>query len=164
MRLTLLTLALWCGTAAAADTPSREHLSGKGGERAYHEWHYSPVVKVGDLVIVSGIPSGPGETYEAQIRAMFERLKKELASAGATLADVVEINTFHANARDTDSFRAEFAKFAPIHHEYFPANYPAWTAVGTSALLARGAAVEMRVVAMIGSGKSPKVSIPAPAN
>ena len=162
MRHALLALALLPGAAFAADAPSREHLAAKGGEAAYHGWHYSPVVKVGDMVIVSGIPSGPGKTYEDQIHAMFKRLQAELATAGATLADVVEINTFHAQATDTERFRAEFDKFAPIHHEYFPANYPAWTAVGTTALLARGAAVEMRVVAMIGSGKNPKVSIPKP--
>ena len=163
MRHALLALALVSMPLFAADAPTREHLAAKGGESAYHDWHYTPVVKVGDMVIVSGIPSGPGKTYEEQIRAMFKRLQAELATAGATLADVVEINTFHAQATDTASFRAEFEKFAPIHHEYFPANYPAWTAVGTTALLANDAAVEMRVVAMIGSGKNPRVSIPAPA-
>ena len=163
MRLALLALALACCTAFA-DTPSREHLAPKGTERAYHDWHYTPVVKVGDMVIVSGIPSGPGATYEEQIHALFRHAKATLETAGASLADVVEINTFHANARDTESFRAEFEKFAPIHHEYFPANYPAWTAVGTTALLAQGAAVEMRLVAVIGSGKNPKVSIPVPAS
>ena len=60
------------------------------------------------------------------------------------------------------SFQAEFARFAPIHHEFFPSHYPAWSAVGTSALLAPGAVVEMRAVAMIGSGRAPKVDIPKP--
>ena len=162
MRPALLVLALAAAPAFAADAPSREHLGPKGTEGAYHEWHYTPAVKVGEMVIVSGIPSGPGATYEEQIHAMFRNAKATLETAGATLTDVVEINTFHANAKDTASFREEFARFAPIHHEYFPANYPAWTAVGTTALLAQGAAVEMRLVAVIGSGKNPKVSIPEP--
>ena len=59
--------------------------------------------------------------------------------------------------------RSKFPAVADLKALDFPANYPAWTAVGTPALLARGAAVEMRVVAMIGSGKNPKVSIPRPA-
>ena len=67
-------------------------------EASYHQWHYSPVVKVGDTVIVSGIPAGMGDSYEA--RGMFEALKAHLTTAGATLADVVEITTYHAQPRD----------------------------------------------------------------
>jgi len=66
---------------------------------------------------------------------------------------VVELTTFHANARDTGGFQKEFSEFQRIHHEYFPSGYPAWTAVGITALLAPGAALEMRVVAVIGAGK-----------
>jgi len=164
MRLALLALALAAATTASADEArSREHFAPKGGERSYHDWHYTPAVRVGDMVILSGIPSGPGATYEEQIHNLFKHARVTLEAAGASLADVVEINTFHANATDTETFNAEFAKFAPIHHEYFPQNYPAWTAVGTTALLQKGAAVEMRLVAVIGSGKTAKVSIPKPA-
>lgn len=163
MRLALLALSLVSAGAFAADAPTREHLAPKGWEASYHRTHYTPVVKVGDMVIVSGIPAGPGDTYEAQIRNLFENVRKHLETAGATMADVVEINTFHANVTDSKSFHAEYAKFAPIHHEYFPANYPAWTAVGTTALFQEGSPVEMRVVAVIGSGKNAKLSIPAPA-
>lgn len=148
--------------ASAAEPPTREHLAPDGWEDSYHQFHYTPVVKVGDMVIVSGIPAMRGDTYEAKIRWMFEQLKAHLQSAGATLADVVELTTFHAGPKDTTAFRAEFATFAKIHHEYFPAHYPAWTAVGTTALLAEGAPVEMRVVAMIGSGKAPKADIAKP--
>lgn len=163
MRFAAACCCLLLATAALAEVaPTREHFAPGRSARAYHEWHYTPVVKVGDMVIVSGIPAGPGETYEAQVRAMFERAKTELAAAGATLADVVEINTFHAGATDSKVFGEEFARFAPIHHEYFPRHYPAWTAVGTTALLAPGAPVEMRLVAVIGSGRNPKAEIPKP--
>jgi enamine deaminase RidA (YjgF/YER057c/UK114 family) len=125
-----------------------------GTERGYDEFHYAPAVRVGDTVVVSGIPAAKGTTYEEKVRNMFERLKAVLASAGADFADVVEIDTFHAQVTDTATFDAEFARFAAIHREYFPDHYPAWTAVGTTALLAPGAVVEMRVTAVIGSGKS----------
>ena len=148
--------------AFAADSPTREHLAPAGWEGSYHEHHYTPVVKVGEMVIVSGIPAMRGDTYEAKVRWMFEQLKAHLQSAGATLADVVELTSFHAGPKDTAAFRAEFEKFAKIHREYFPDHYPAWTAVGTTALLADGAPVEMRVVAIIGSGKAPKADIPKP--
>jgi enamine deaminase RidA (YjgF/YER057c/UK114 family) len=148
--------------ALAADVPSREHLAPAGWEGSYHDVHYTPVVKVGDMVIVSGIPAARGETYEAKVRWMFEQLRAHLASAGATMADVVELTSFHATPRDTAQFREEFAKLAPIHHEFFPDHYPAWTAVGTTALLAKDAPVELRAVAIIGSGKAPKADIPKP--
>lgn len=149
--------------SGAASTPSREHFAPRGMEASYHDYHYSPVVKIGDMVIVSGIPAGPGKTYEEQIRGLFERLEAHLATAGATMADVVELTSFHANATDSASFGAEFARFAPIHAEYFPDHYPAWSAVGTTALLQPGAPVELRAVAIIGSGRNPRADIARPA-
>ena len=156
--LVALTLALaGCAAAPERATVGKTIVIPARSDRAYDEYHYAPAVRVGDTVIVSGIPAGPGDTYEARITAMFERLKRTLEAAGATLADVVEINTFHVEVKDTPSFEAEFAKFLAIHKVYFPEGYPAWTAVGTTALLAEGAPVEMRVVAVIGAGKDVRV-------
>jgi enamine deaminase RidA (YjgF/YER057c/UK114 family) len=159
-RMHLCVVALLAGPAMADDAPSREHFAPPGLERAYHEYHYTPVVRVGDMLIVSGIPAGSGSTYEEKVRRMFESLKAHLHAAGASLADVVELTSFHAEATDPESFGREFARFAPIHHEYFADHYPAWSAVGTTALLQPGAPVELRAVAMIGSGRSPRVAIP----
>ncbi|TYT24916.1 RidA family protein [Luteimonas viscosa] len=159
-------LAVLLSSAASAragdEVPTREHLVPPGAERAYHAWHYTPVVKVKDMVIVSGIPAaGPG-TYEDKVRRMFESLKRHLELAGSSLADVVELTSFHTGPTDAEGFQAEFAKFGPIHHEYFPSHYPAWSAVGTSALLAEGAVVELRAVAIIGSGRAPRADVPLP--
>jgi enamine deaminase RidA (YjgF/YER057c/UK114 family) len=154
----LLTAA--CGSArpsAIRDGAGKTAIVPAGEDRAYDDWHYAPAVRTGGLVIVSGIPAARGDTYEAKVRAMFERLKRTLAAAGADLSDVVELTTFHAGARDTEGFQKEFAEFSRIHHEYFPSGYPAWTAVGTTALLAPGAVVEMRAVAIVGAGKNPDV-------
>jgi enamine deaminase RidA (YjgF/YER057c/UK114 family) len=164
MPLPRFLIALMITTPALADdAPSREHLAPPGMERSYHQYHYTPVVRIGDMVIVSGIPASGGVTYEEKVRRMFESLKTHLETAGATLADVVELTSFHAEARDSESFGREFARFAPIHHEYFPDHYPAWSAVGTTALLQPGAPVELRAVAVIGSGRNPRSTIPEPA-
>ena len=160
--LTCLLLSLAALPAFAQEAPTREHFARPGHEAAYHDWHYTPVVKVGDLVIVSGIPAGSGNTYEEKVRNMFRSLERHLAAAGARLEDVVELTSYHADATDAASFQAEFRRFAPIHHEFFPSHYPAWSAVGTSALLSPGAVVELRAVAMIGSGRAPKADIPKP--
>lgn len=162
MRRALLACALASLWPALADAQSREHFAPRGMEASYHRWHYSPVVKVGDTVTVSGIPAGRGDTYEGKVRAMFEALKAHLATAGATLADVVEITTYHAGPTDAAAFGREFERFAPIHHAYFPDHYPAWPAVAVSALLQPGAPVELRAVAVIGSGRAPKADIAPP--
>jgi len=67
--------------------------------------------------------------------------------------DVIEMQSFHVNAKTTDDFRKEFAEFLEVHKEFFKEGYPAWTAIGNAVLLAPGAVVEVRFVAMIGSGK-----------
>ena len=125
----------------------------EGQDRNYDEYHFAPAIRVGDLVIVSGIPAAKGDTYQAKVRNMFERLKKTLAAAGAEMSDVVELQSFHMSA-GTEAFQKEFAELEKIHHEYFPEAYPAWTAVGTTALLAPGAVLEMRALAVIGAGKA----------
>jgi arsenate reductase (thioredoxin) len=61
--------------------PAREHLAPPGWEDSYHGLHYTPVLKVGDRVIVSGIPAIEGETDEDKIRWMFAQLKLHLEQA-----------------------------------------------------------------------------------
>lgn len=148
--------------ALAADpAPTRLHLAPTGWEDSYHRIHYTPVMKIGERVIVSGIPAIEGETDEEKIRWAFQQLKLHLETAGATLADVVELNSFHV-AKDHAEFERRFAPVAKVHAEFFPNHYPAWTAVGTSALYSDGAPMELRAEAIIGSGRAPRLDIPSP--
>ena len=161
-RLVLLTmLGLATASAAHAQSPAREHLAPQGWEGSYHGIHYSPVVKIGDRVIVSGIPAIEGDTDEAKIRWLFQQLQAHLEKAGASLEDVVELNSFHL-ARDHAEFRAQMDVVLKVHKEFFKDRYPAWTATGTTALYSNGAPMELRAEAVIGSGRNAKVSIPAP--
>jgi enamine deaminase RidA (YjgF/YER057c/UK114 family) len=164
MRLPLPLLLLSClaaSSAAYAAEPAREHLAPPGWEDSYHAIHYTPVVKLGDRVIVSGIPAAQGNTEEARIRWAFQQLQRHLESAGASLDDVVELQSFHV-ARDHDDFRARIAVVLKVHGEFFHDRYPAWTAVGTTALYTRDAPMEIRAEAIIGSGRAAKVAIPKP--
>ena len=163
-RRLLCLLGVSISAAAGAQTAAtREHLAPSGWEGSYHDFHYSPVVKIGDRVIVSGIPAGgPGKTDEEKIRWMFGQLKAHLEKAGATMEDVVEITSFHV-AKDHDDFRKRVEPMLKVHREVFRDHYPAWTAVGTTALFSKGAPVEMRAEAIIGSGKAPKADIAKPA-
>ena len=151
MRVALL-LSLLVATSATA-APAKEIVVPPGRERAYTQYHYAPAVRVGDTVWVSGIPATADGDESSRYTRLFERLDEVLKTAGATLADVVEIQSFHTNLADSAAFQAHFAKFLEGHNVAFPAGYPAWTAVGTTALLAPGSAVELRAVAVVGAGK-----------
>lgn len=157
----LLLLAAHCACAAEA-SPSREHLAPSGWEGSYNELHYSPVVKIGDRVIVSGIPAIEGDSEEAKIRWAFEQLRLHLEKAGATLEDVVELTSYHV-ARDHAEFRTRLEPVLRVHREFFKDHYPAWTATGTSALYSADAPMELRAEAIIGSGRAPEADIPLPA-
>jgi enamine deaminase RidA (YjgF/YER057c/UK114 family) len=156
-----LCFAIGAARAEGAAAPTREHYAPPGWESSYHEFHYSPVVKIGDRVIVSGIPALEGADDEAQARALFRELQAHLRSAGAELEDVVELQSFHV-ARDHDEFRKRAEVVLKVHREFFKDHYPAWTAVATPALFSKNASFELRAEAVIGSGKRPKADIPAP--
>jgi enamine deaminase RidA (YjgF/YER057c/UK114 family) len=112
--------------------------------------------RVGTLVVLSGIPAALGATDEEKIRAMFERARVALESAGASFDDVIEIQTFHT-APTHDAFARDFEIMARVHAATFRAPYPAWTAIGNAALLAKDAIVEMRLVAIVGSGRGARI-------
>ena len=118
-------------------------------------------MKVGERIIVSGIPAIEGENDEAKVRWMFTQLQRHLEKAGATLADVVELSSFHV-ARDHKEFRERLEPVLRVHREFFKDHYPAWTAVGTTALFSAEAPMELRAVAIIGSGRAPRAEIPVP--
>lgn len=161
---TVLILLASAGPAAAQQTPSptREHLAPKGWESSYHELHYSPVVKIGDRVIVSGIPSGSEGSEEDKVRWAFKQLRAHLERAGATMADVVELSSFHV-AADQAEFRKRIEPVLRVHREFFKDHYPTWTAVATSGLYSKGAVMEIRAEAVIGSGRNPRADIAPPA-
>jgi len=119
----------------------------------YHRYHFPQATRVGDMVWVSGQvglgPDGrPAQGMAAQAKLAFESLKAVLAEAGATLGDVVDLNTFHTD------LRSEMGEFAPVKDAFFPSHYPCWTAVGVTELAVPGLLVEVRAVAVVGSAIS----------
>ncbi len=121
--------------------------------QAWHDtYHFTPATRVGDTIWVSGqvgmdAQMKIGEGVQAQTRIAFESLKAILAAAGATLADVVELTTFHTN------LQADVEQFAAVKDEYFPSRFPAWTAVGVTQLGLPELCVEIRAMAVAGSGE-----------
>ncbi|WP_343618187.1 RidA family protein [Ralstonia sp.] len=118
----------------------------------YDAYHFSPATRVGDTIWVSGqvgigADMKPAEGMQAQAQIAFECLKGVLEAAGANLADVVELTTFHTD------LRGEMEAFAAVKDQYFPSRYPSWTAVGVTQLALPELCIEIRAVAVAGSGK-----------
>lgn len=130
----------------------REIIKPAGTEPLYNNYHFAPATRVGNTIWLSGqvgIDANfiPGEDMAAQARLAFEGIARTLAEAGATLADVVELMTFHTD------LHGEIAAFASVKDEFFPDRFPCWTAVGVTQLAAPEYKVEVRVVAIAGSGQ-----------
>jgi 2-iminobutanoate/2-iminopropanoate deaminase len=89
---------------------------------------FSPAVKVGNLVFVSGQasvdPTGKivADTFEGEFRRSVENLRKVLRSAGVDLAQVVQTRNY---VRDAE----ELPQFNRLYQEYFRAPYPARTTI-----------------------------------
>ncbi|OEZ27416.1 RidA family protein [Variovorax boronicumulans] len=119
----------------------------------YDQLHFSSATRVGDMVWVSGqvgfdVATGkPGQGMAAQARLAFQNLKAVLEEAGATLADVVEIMTFHMDMQGPD-----IQAFAKVKDEFLPNRYPSWTGVGVTQLAHPAYLVEVRAVAVVGCG------------
>ena len=118
----------------------------------YDAYHFAPATRVGDMIWVSGQVGidgafKPGKDMTEQARLAFEGLKAVLDTAGATLADVVELMTFHTD------LRGEMGEFSPVKDAYFPDRYPSWTAVGVTQLAAPEFKIEIRAIAVAGCGE-----------
>jgi enamine deaminase RidA (YjgF/YER057c/UK114 family) len=125
----------------------RTLINPPGTERTYERFHFSQGNRVGETIWVSGQTGRAADGMAAQARTAFEGLKRILETAGASLDDVVELTTFHTD------LRGEVAEFMGVKDDYFPSNYPAWTAVGVTQLAIDGLKVEVRAVAVVGSWK-----------
>jgi enamine deaminase RidA (YjgF/YER057c/UK114 family) len=128
-------------------TPSPVFPAGR--QALYEKYRYSAATHSGDLLFVSGqvgarADGEPEPDLEAQVRTAFTNLQATLAAAGCTLADIVDLTTYH-----TDPER-QFESVRKVKDEIFPAApYPNWTAVGVNWLA--GFDFEVKVIARIPS-------------
>ena len=110
---------------------------------------YSRVVVAGPLVFVAGTTAtvdgrvvGQGDAYAQTVQA-FRNVETALASAGATLADVVQTQLFV-----TDITR--WQEVGRAHQELFGTVMPVTAMVGVAALIDPEMLVEVQVVAYVG--------------
>lgn len=123
------------------------------GPRHLEALHYSQAVRIGDRVEISGQGGWDDHTVfpealEDEIVRAFDNVERTLATAGATWADVVSVDSFHLAAGAigeehtgvmVEQFRRRMGDRAPI-----------WTQIGVAGLGAPGMRVEIRVSAVAG--------------
>jgi enamine deaminase RidA (YjgF/YER057c/UK114 family) len=127
----------------------RQAIIPAGMEAVYENIRYAPAVKVGNTVYVSGQIGRDAdmrlvEPREAQMVQAFENLKTVLEAASASLADVVDLTTFHTDLRDLPLFMQVRDRY--LHTDPLPA----WTAIGAHMLCgAAGYIIEIKAVAVV---------------
>jgi enamine deaminase RidA (YjgF/YER057c/UK114 family) len=127
--------------------PERKAIIPKGMEEVYDKIGYAPGLRVGNTIYVSGqigrdLSMQLVEGREAQIVQAFENLKLILETAGASMAEVVDLTTFHTDMRD-------LPLFMKVRNRYFTSHpLPPWTAIGAHMLGgAPGYIIEIKAVA-----------------
>jgi len=127
--------------------PNREAVFPANRHALYEQHRYSPAIRSGDLLFVSGQvgsrdDGSPEPVFEDQVRRAFVNLRSVLAAAGCTLADVVDVTTFHTDPE------AQFETIMRVRGEEIgEPPYPNWTAVGVNWLA--GFDFEVKVVARV---------------
>jgi enamine deaminase RidA (YjgF/YER057c/UK114 family) len=113
--------------------PTPQFVVPPGTEFVSDLFGYSQAVRVGPWVTTSAIPGfdiakrGFPEDYESQVRAAFANLELVLEAAGASMNEVVELQT---QQLDMEQFNATVdGKMAA-----FGEHKPTWTAIGVKSL------------------------------
>lgn len=166
-RLILPALFALIATHAVAQETYPKRIPAPGGEviipseraqKSYDEIKYAPARRVGDTLYVSGVIVGRGkdegtdaESFKTQVRRAFTSLDATLRAAGTSFDNVVMINSFHVwEGPDQPAPRWEQINLInAVKGEFIKGANPAWTAVGTTGLLAPGGIVEIQLIAYI---------------
>lgn len=172
MALRRLALPLLCALVATpvlAQETYPKKIPSSGGEviiptarsqKSYDEIKYAPARRVGDTLYISGVIAGRGkdegtdpESFKKQVRRAFTQLDTILKASGATFDDVAMINSFHVwEGPDQPAPRWEqLNMIKAVKSEFIKGPNPAWTAVGTTGLLAPGGIVEIQLIAHVSS-------------
>ena len=114
----------------------------------FDRFGYSPGVVSGGLLTLSGQvgvrPDGStAETVAEQAEWAFRRTIEILSWEGLTMADLVEVITYHVDVNNN------LKEFIPVKNRYFEKPYPAWTLLGIDALARPELKVEIVSVAAL---------------
>jgi len=108
---------------------------------------YSPAVKAGDFIFVSGqVPVDPATNQaltgdiSQETKQVLKNIEANLAACGCTMSDVVRCTVYLTHI-------ADFAAMNAVYAEAFGDAKPARTTIGVAALPLPGAKVEIDAIA-----------------
>ncbi|MCW0234767.1 MAG: RidA family protein [Ferrovibrio sp.] len=113
----------------------------------YDAHQYSPAIRSGDLLFVSGqvgsrADGSPEPDFARQVKLAFDNLNAVLKAAGASFDDVIDVISFHTDPEK------QFETVMGIRaQEIGEAPWPTWTALGVTWLA--GFDFEIKVVARV---------------
>jgi len=117
--------------------------------REFDRVAYTPAMRVGNLVFVSGqvAMSDDGEplaigNFREQGRIAFSRLQKVLEQAGSGLEHVIKVTIFLTD-------RAQFPELVELRREWLSAPYPADTTVIVESLVREECLIEVEAIALV---------------
>ena len=121
----------------------------------YPPGHWSNCIRVGDQIWLSGFTArsndlktiqGVGDAYE-QAKVIFTKVKNCLEAAGATMADVVNMNIYVTDMADNKAIWK-------ARQEFFTGDFPCSTLVQVASLANPEIKLEITCQAMAGSGQA----------
>ena len=127
--------------------PKRDAVFPANRHALYDLHKYSPAIRSGDLLFVSGQvgvreDGTPAPDFEDQVRLAFANLRAVLTGAGTSFDDVIDVISFHTDPEK------QFETVLKVRDEEIGAPpYPSWTAVGVTWLA--GFDFEIKVTARI---------------
>lgn len=126
-------------------------------------FHFSPAVRAGDTIYISGVVAGAfqseepidREAFKTSVRRAFESIKSTLKAGGADMNQIVKIRTFHVFDSQwiTIGKHDQVAAVAEVKGEFIGEPHPAWTAIGATALYPDKGLVEIEVIVYAPEGK-----------
>ncbi len=128
-------------------TNQRDAIFPANRHALYDLHQYSPAIRSGDLLFVSGQvgsreDGSPEPDFAKQVKLAFTNLKAVLAAAGASFDDVLDVTSFHTDPEQ------QFETVMKVRAEEIgTAPWPTWTAIGATWLA--GFDFEIKVIARV---------------
>ncbi|MHA1143662.1 MAG: RidA family protein [Candidatus Helarchaeota archaeon] len=108
---------------------------------------YSPCVRAGNIIYVSGQAGLPAEDVKGQTRGALENIKKLVEAAGGKVGNIVKITVFMKDIKTFNRMNLAYKKF---FNENDVKIFPARTTIEVSNLPVGGMLVEIDAIAHIG--------------
>ena len=134
-------------TPAGAQTRTEQTVLMAENPRAradQESYGYASAVIAGDTVYLSGMVAGqaPGETdFVPAFERVYRQADAVLKRAGSSLADVVDVTSFHTD------IKAQIGDMSAVQKRMLGSPPPAWTAIDVDRLLPDNGIAEIKIVA-----------------